>query len=285
MKNLNMLSLVATSALCSMSTDPNVALGGSLDPAVTLGAGGGTPSLAPAPVTLGAADPAPAPAPTDAPAADPNVFSFLIPNTETNIGINIATIPPETRLDILQAGIRDYIRNSVNQANVRNNKANAPFDAYDEAMKANPLQEAVKKPDGERATVNLLEVAAAARERLYKGEVKKQGDGTSTRSRTPVDPLVKMVTDAVTRELFEKGKAAGSKAKYMEVQAEVTKAGGGIAYLDAKIAEKVAATPEANRADVAKQLEAFKQDRYIKPAEMMLGRKDNKNTKEVNLFG
>lgn len=267
------LALAATTALCSMATAPDAALGAPLDPAATLG-GGGT-----APVTLGAPDPAPAPAadPAPAPAADPNVFTFRIPNTETDIGVNIANIPAELRMDFLQKGLRDYITNSVNQANVRATKANAAFDAYDEAMKANPLQEAVKKPEGERTVPDLLKVAADARGRLYSGDVRKQGDGSGTRKEAR-DPLVKMVTDAVVRELFEKNKAAGTKGyKYTDAVKEV--GSDGIAYLDGKIAEKVAAGADA------KALDAFKQDRYIKPAEMMLGRKDNKNTKDVSLLG
>lgn len=221
----------------------------------------------------------PATAPVDqnapAPAADPNTFTFRIPNTETDIGVNIASIPAEVRMDLLKTGIRNYINNSVNQANMRTQKANAPFDAYDNAVKADALQTAVAKPAGERATADLLKVAGDARERLYKGEVRKQGEGSGTRRET-VDPLTKLVTEAVTRELHEKDKASGGKRKYLEIAAEVSKAGGGVKYLEAKIAEKVAAgTDEAT-------LRKFMDERYIKPAQMMLGTKTNKATAAEN---
>ena len=216
-----------------------------------------------------------APAPTPAPAANSNVFTFRIPNTETDIGVDISAIPPEVRMDFLQKGLRDYITNATNQANIRAKKANEPFDAYDEAVKADPLQTAVKKPDGERVQPDLIGTAAAARERLYKGEIRKQGEGTGTR-REPVDPLTKLVTEAVVRELHQKDKDAGGKRKYTEFTAEVAAAGGGIKYLEAKIAEKV-----ASGADEA-VLRKFMDERYMKPAQMMLGQKTNKATDAAN---
>lgn len=213
--------------------------------------------------------------PAPAPADNPNNFTFRIPNTETDIGIDIAAIPAEVRMDFLKKGLRDYITNAVNQANVRTNKANAPFDAYDEAVKADALQTAVPKPEGERATADLIGTAAAARERLYKGEVRKQGEGEG-RKRETVDPLAKLVTEAVVRELHAKGKDAGGKRKYTEFTAEVAKAGGGIKYLEAKIAEKVAGgTDEA-------VLRKFMDERYIKPAQMMLGSRTTKATDASN---
>lgn len=266
----HLMTLAATSALCSMATDPNVALGTGLDPAVTLGAGGGTPAVDPL------ATPAPAPAP--APVADnPNVFTFRIPNTETDIGIDIAAIPAETRMDFLKKGLRDYITNAVNQANVRANKANAPFDAYDEAVKADPLQTAVAKPDGERAVPELIETAAAARKRLYDGEVRKQGEGDG-RKRETVDPLTKLVTEAVVRELFAKRKLTDNKVKYTDITSEISKAGGGVKFLETMVAEKVAAGGDE------KELRKFMDARYINPAKMMLGQNDTKATKDQSLF-
>lgn len=248
--------------LCSMATDPATLGGGA-------SLGGLAPQTDPA-ASLGGGTPAPAPA------ADGNAFTFRIPNTETDIGIDIAQIPADVRMDFLKKGLRDYITNAVNQENVRKNKANAPFDAYDEAVKADALQTAVAKPDGERAKPDLIGTAAAARERLYKGEVRKQGEGGEGRKRETVDPLTKLVTEAVVRELHQKDKDAGGKRKYTEFTAEVAKAGGGVKYLEAKIAEKVAAgTDEA-------LLRKFMDERYIKPAQMMLGTKTNKATAAEN---
>lgn len=225
-----------------------------------------------APVTLGANE---APATPAAGTDNANVFQFQIPNTETKMQIDISQVPAELRMDFLQKGLRDYIVNSVNQANVRANKANAPFDAYDEAVKADPLQTAVAKPNGERTAADLISVAAAARDRLYKGEVRKNGEGGTTRRET-VDPLTKFVTEAVVRELHAKDKEAGGKRKYTEFTSEVSKAGGGIKYLEAKIAEKV-----AGGADEA-TLRKFMDERYIKPAQIMLGTKTGKATAPEN---
>lgn len=210
------------------------------------------------------------------PAATPdNVLIFRIPNTETDISVDIAQVPASVRMDMLKTALRNYITNATNQANVRANKANEPFDLYDEAQKADPVQTAVPRPDGERVVADLLKTAADARERLYKGEVKKQGDGTP---RAKVDPLTKLVTDAVVRELFAKRKEADSKVKYTDITSEVSKAGGGVKYLEAMVAEKVAAGADE------KQLRDFMDARYIKPAKMMIGETDTKATKDVSLF-
>lgn len=215
------------------------------------------------------------PAAAEAPATNDNILIFRIPNTETDISVDIAQVPTAVRLDMLKTALRNYITNATNQANVRANKANAPFDLYDEAQKADPVQTAVPRPEGERVVANLLETAAAARERLYKGEVKKQGDGTP---REKTDPLTKLVTDAVVRELFAKRKEADKSVKYTDITSLVSKAGGGIKYLETMIAEKVAAGADE------KQLRDFMDTRYIKPAKMMLGQTDTKATKDVSLF-
>lgn len=227
-------------------------------------------------VTLSAPDAGtPTPAPVPAP-DNPNTFQFRIPNTETDIAIDVSQVPPEVRMDMLKKALRDYINNAVNQANVRANKANAPFDAYDEAIKADPLQTAVPKPEGERTVADLIGTAAAARERLYKGEVRKQGEGGEGKGRQPKDPLIKLVTDAVVRELFEKNKETTKGYKYTDAVKEV--GGDGMAYLNKLIEDKVAAGMD--RAT----LEKFRDERYVKPAEMMLGRRDNKTTKETSLL-
>jgi len=217
----------------------------------------------------------PAVAPVAEAAGDPNTFVFRIPNTETDISIVLGNIPADIRLDMLKKSVKDYVMNSVNQANVRANKANAPFDQYDEAIKADPLQTAVPKPTGERVVPDLIGTAAAARERLYKGEVRKVGEGEG-KTRERVDPLTQMVTKAVVTELFDKKKALDSKYKIMDAQKEVGK--DGIAYLKAKIAEKV-----ATGADEA-ALNKFMEDRYIKPAKLMLGQSTTKATADQSLL-
>lgn len=216
-------------------------------------------------------------APATPPAAavdDPNTFTFVIPGTETSIAINIAQIPAEIRLDFLKAKIKDYVNNNVNQAAQKYKKALEPFDAYDKAQSVDPLQTAVAKPTAERPSPpDLITPAAAARDRLYNGEVRKQGEGGAPKPTR--DPLEKAVTDAVVRELFDKRKEAGSKPKWIEVTKEV---GNGIDYLNAQIAAKVAAGADA--AVMAKLLD----ERYIKPAKMLLGMTDTKLTKENSIL-
>lgn len=214
-------------------------------------------------------------APAPAPVAD-NVLVFRIPNTETDIQVVIADVPPELRMDMLKKALGDYIRNAVNQENVRTSKHNAPFDAYDEAMKADPLQTAVPQPTGERKVADLIETAKAARERLYKNEVRKHGDGAG-RTRETKDPLTKLVTEAVVRELFDKNKATTPGYKWTDATKAV--GGDGVKYLEARIAELVAAG-SGTEADLRK----FMDERYIKPAQMMLGLKTNKATADTSLL-
>lgn len=241
---------------------------------------GGVAVTAAAPVTLGspAADTSTA-AIAAANPVDPNTLTFVIPNTETSIAVVLTDIPAEIRLDMLKKAVRDYITNSVNQANVRATKENADWDAYDAAFKADALQTAVAKPTEPRKVPDLIGTAASARERLYKGEVRKNGEGTG-KSRETADPLTSMVTKAVVSELMQKTDAAGKKLyKMTDANSEVSKAGGGIKYLEGRIAAMVAAGGD----EVA--LRKFLDERYIKPAQMMIGLRDSKTTKDVSLLG
>lgn len=211
-----------------------------------------------------------------APAPDTN-FVFELPNSNsTKISIDYATIPQESRFELLKTAIRGYITNSANQANIKANKANEKFAQYDEAIKADPLQTAVAKPD-EATRVDsvaaVMEAAVAARTRLYEGAMRKAGDGTKTR--VTKDPLVKLVTDAVLREVFEKNKAT-SGYKWTDAVKEV--GGDGVAYLNKRIDARVAAG--GDRA----ALEKFRDERYVNPAKMMLGQKDSKTTKDQSLL-
>ena len=202
-----------------------------------------------------------------------NTHVFRIPNTDTDMSLDFESVPAHVRLDMLKKAAQAYVTNSVNQANVRHNKAMAPWLSYAEAQAADPMQTAVAAPKGEAPTVDLIQYAKDARERLYKGEVRKQGTG---KPRATKDPLVKLVTEAVVRELFDSRKAADSSYKWTDAVKAV--GGEGIDFLNAMIAEKVAAG--ANEAELNK----FRDERYIKPAEMMLGNRDNKATKDQSLF-
>ena len=221
--------------------------------------------------------PAPSLEPATAPEANPNLFTFDIPYTDpkTQIGIDLSTIPAEVRMDLLKGAVRSYIVNSVNQANQRAAKANAAFDAYDKAMAVDALQTAVPKPQGERVVADLTGVAAAARERLYKGEVRKQG-GSKGRTRTVRDPLVAAITPIVVREHFEKTKAANPNYKYSDAMRDI--GGDGLAYLKSRIETLVAGGQD--RAT----LEKFLDEKYIKPAQMLIGTKTNKATEGQSLL-
>lgn len=212
---------------------------------------------------------------TEAPAAaeNENIMVFDIPNTDKQMQIDITQVPAELRMEFLQKGLQNYVRNSVNQANVRHNKALEPWNAYEKACAADPAQTAVPKPEGEKPTVDLIQTATDARKRLYENEVRKQGTGTSKKK---TDPLTKMVTDAVVREIFEKKKDTVSGYKWTDAVKEV--GGNGIEYLDKLIAEKVAAG-----ADEA-ELNKYKESRYIQPAKLMLGQRDTATTKGTDLF-
>jgi hypothetical protein len=239
---------------------------------VTLGTPAATGLGAPAGDTSAAAIAAATP-------LDPNTLAFVIPNTETTINVVLTDIPAEIRLDMLKKAVRDYITNSVNQANVRATKENADWDAYEAAFKADALQTAVPKPTEARKVPDLIGTAAAARERLYKGEVRKNGEGTG-KSRETADPLTSMVTKAVVSELMQKTGPDGKKLyKMTDATSEVSKAGGGIKYLEGRIATMVAAGGD----EVA--LRKFLDERYIKPAQMMIGLRDSKTTKDVSLLG
>lgn len=203
-----------------------------------------------------------------------NVHKFEVPGTDNTVmQVEIDKIPPAVRMDLLTGSITGYVRNSVNQAMVRHKTAMAPWDAYEKACAVDPLQTSVPKPEGALPTVDLIEVAVAARNRLYEGNVRKAGE---RKARTAADPLTSMVTQAVIRELFEKKKATEKGYKYTDAVKEV--GGNGIKYLDDLIAAKVAAGANAD------ELNKFKESRYIQPAKLMLGQRDTAGTKGTSLF-
>lgn len=206
-------------------------------------------------------------------AAPATAHTFQIPNTETQMQVEYASIPDNIRLELLNKQIEAYVKNSVNQANVRFNKANEAWAAYDNACKADPAQTAVPQPEGERPTVDLLAVAVAARDRLYSGEMRKAG---TRKARKTVDPLQKLVTDACVRALFESKKDTVEGYKWTDAVKEV--GGDGPAYLAGIVDEKVAAGADRD------ELEKLVQAKYIRPAEVMLGRHTTKAT-EGDLIG
>lgn len=206
--------------------------------------------------------------------ATANVHKFSIPGTENvEMQVDVDRIPAAVRLDLLHKGIEGYVRNPVNQAIIKHNKAMEPWKAYETACGVDPAQTAVPKPEGERPVLDLVEVAKAARERLYSGNVKKSG---VRKAKEKVDPLTSMVTTAVVRELFDKKSKTESGYKWTDAVKEV--GGDGIKYLNGIIEARV-----AEGADKA-ELEKFMESRYIQPAKLMLGQRDTAGTKGTSLL-
>jgi hypothetical protein len=208
---------------------------------------------------------------TDAPVAAPvadNIFLCPLPGMDSTLQIDRSQVPAEVRLALLDSAIKENVRNRVNAANVRHTKANTPWQAFDNAMAADPAQTVVAKPEGERPTIDLVAIAQKAREDLYAGKLrstKEKGEG-----RKAVDPLVKTVTDVVVRDVYAKEKASG--LTFVQARAKVGK--DGVAYLQTRIEELVAGG--ADRAALDKMME----ERYMKPARIILGLADNKAIKE-----
>jgi hypothetical protein len=116
------------------------------------------------------------PADTPAVAAADPVATFTFPTLTGERSFDCTQIPADTRLDFLKSGVRAYIANRLNGVHTRHEKDEAviAWNAYDEACKADPLQSAVAKPEGERPAAPDYEGAfARAIEDLKTGNVRK----------------------------------------------------------------------------------------------------------------
>lgn len=212
-----------------------------------------------------------APAETNA-----NVLVYTVPGTggdgepaAVTRSLDLATIPPETRLALLKNAVGTTINNRVNVTNSRYNVALKPFIAYDEAMKADPLQTAVAKPEGERpAAPDLTAKVDEAIADLVAGKLRERGK-SGAKPRQTRSPLVAAVTPIVVRAVFDANKAANASYKYPDAVKEV--GGDGIAYLNAQIDAKVNAAPADAQAELRKQLEKSRDTRFINPAKVMIG--------------
>lgn len=202
------------------------------------------------------------------PAPSP-IAEFEFPNLDGKRSFDLTIVPANIRMDFLAAGVRGYIQNRLNSLLTRHNrdpKVVAWF-AYDEATKADPLQSAVAKPEGERPAAPDYEAAyAEAVKALQEGKVRKVSqDGPK---RKPVDQLTKIVTEVVTREVYDARRAANPKYSFFDAKKEVGT--DGVAYLQAKMAEKVAAGADAT------EMQKVLDTRYLNPAKAMLGQSTDK---------
>ena len=202
---------------------------------------------------------------TTVPAATAStVLEYELPNIDGKRSFDCASIPAETRLDLLKTAVRGYLANRVNAAHQRHQKLEAvtAWEAFDAASKADPLQTLVPKPEGDRPVApDLVATLNGAIADLVAGNIRKMGTGTKTRERK--DPLIAMVTKTVVKEVYEGRHAVDSKFTYIMAGKEVGT--DGVAYLNNLIETKVAAG--VSRTDLEKMLE----ERYMKPARLMLG--------------
>jgi hypothetical protein len=211
------------------------------------------------------------------PTTSSTVAEFEFPQLPegTKIEFDCALIPADVRLDFLKGAVRAYIANRLNGVHTRHQKDEkvAAWFAYDEATKADPLQTAVAKPEGERpAAPDYMEALGRALDDLKAGNVRRQGSG-EPKARPTKDPLVKVVTEVVLREVFDARRAADPKYTYLQAKKEVGT--DGIAYLNTLIEAKVAGGADRGA------LEKMRDEKYIKPARAMLGLDTSKKIGEL----
>jgi hypothetical protein len=212
-------------------------------------------------------------------AAPSTVIELELTNVEGKHSFDCASIPAEVRLQLLMTATKAHIANRVNAAHQRYLKDAKviAWNAYEEACKADPLQSVVAKPTEDKpAAPDYLAIMQKAMEDLRNGELRKQGTGEK-KPRERKDPLIQMVTRAVVNDVYESKKGEAGYT-YFKAQKEVGK--DGVEYLNARIDTLVAAG--ADRA----ALEKMRDEKYIKPASLMLGITENKATKGLpNLLG
>jgi len=207
-----------------------------------------------------------------APVAD-TVLVTEFPNLPGARSIDCAAIPANVRLDFLKNAVRGYAANRLNSATQRYAKDETvlAWDAYNKATAADPLQSVVAKPEKPLpAAPDLEDVLSRAIADLTSGNVRKQGDGT--KARVTVDPLTKLVTDTVVREVHKSKSATDPKYTFLKAKADV--GADGIAYLNATIAAKVEAAEAAvpgSGAELRTALGKMLETRYLAPAKQMLG--------------
>lgn len=207
-----------------------------------------------------------------APAVASTVAEFEFPQFPegTKFSFDCATIPGDVRLDMLKGAVRVYIANRLNGVSTRYAKDEKviAWNAYDEASKADPLQTSVAKPEGERpAAPDYADAYARAIKDLTEGNVRKVG--AEPKQRAVKDPLVKIVTEVVVREVYDSNRAADPKYSYLTAKKDVGP--DGVKYLEGKIASRLADVAEADRPALKAQLEKMLETKYLTPARNMLG--------------
>lgn len=198
----------------------------------------------------------------DAP-ANPNIVKFKI-DGHGDVSVNLEEVPKKVRDFLMHNAVRSYVKNRVSTAVSAANTHNKPFDAYDEAMKFDPLQKFLTKPEGERKTVDHTAIVEAATQALYKDEMGVRKGTGSAKAKEAKDPVIAHITRTVVAELFAKRHAADSNYKYPMAKAEVGQ--DGLAWLRKKAELAV----EAGLSD-AKLEEERIQKQYINTARVAIG--------------
>lgn len=213
--------------------------------------------------------------PAPAAAAPSTIAEFEFPSLPgQKLAFDCALVPAETRLDFLKGAIRSYIANRLNGVHTRHEKDEKVMahNAYDAAIKADPLQSAVPKPEGDRPSApDYKEAYDRAVKDLQEGKVRRQGD--EPKAKKSKDPVIGTVTDVVTREVFNSRRAADPKYTFINARAEVGV--DGVAYLNRMIEAKVEGGADR------KQLETLRDEKYINPAKAMHGLLTNKKTSDL----
>jgi len=176
--------------------------------------------------------------------------------------LNLGAVPEAARMHLLRSAAKSYVTNRVATAQSLAKKANAPFDAYDAAMKHDPLQTHIAKPEGERKQVDVQEIIDSAMKALLDGEITKRGRSGGD-PKAPKDPLDAAIHRSLTVELFNTRKAAHPDYKYFTAQKEI---GQDVqAALEAIVQRGIAAGMDE------KQAREWVDNRYVKPNRLILG--------------
>jgi hypothetical protein len=178
------------------------------------------------------------------------------------VELDIDRIPIAARWHLLRSAAKSYVTNRVATTQSLTKKANLPFDAYDAAMRHDPLQTHVKRPDGERKIVDYKELVDTAIKALYAGEIGKRGRGPGE-AKIPKDPLDAAILRHLVSEKYEAARKADPSYRYFSAQKD-------IGY-DAKAALEAIVERGITFGMDEKTAREWVENRYVKPARMMLG--------------
>lgn len=199
-----------------------------------------------------------------APANNEYMLEFEVDGLEVPAAINLADVPMDVRIHLLKTAAKAYVHNRVSTAAAKTKTANEHWATYDAAVKNDPLQSVVARPDFERATTDYIGVVNSAINALLTGNLGRKGSGAPKKPKVLRDPLITQITRAVVAKVYRDNIALNDGYKYPTAQKEV--GSDGMAYLrTVKLPEWLAAG--GTQADFDKTVEI----KYVNPAKIMLG--------------